>query len=158
MAWVEMFLKFIVDIVHYAAWPLVMIGALYLFREPLRKKIRELIKIGHKDIAAVFDIPEPQRKILESGRFLPATKDTIDYGWYLKSTIALAMLIGALALELKKSNVKSRHLQLAKLSLAATLKRLKKDRPDIADIEDIEGLDVIETYVKLLNPKDEQKQ
>jgi len=147
MAWVEMFLKFIVDIVHYAAWPLVMIGALYLFREPLRKKIRELIKIGHKDIAAVFDIPEPQREILESGRFLPATKDTIDYDWYLESTVALAMLIGVLALELQKHNVKSSLLQLAKFSLAATHKRLRKDRSDI------EGLCVIETCEKLINPK-----
>ncbi len=152
MAWVEMFLKFIVDIVHYATWPLVMIGGLYLFREPLRLKIEQLKKIAHKDKSLEFAIPEKQIRMLESGGFLPPTKDNIDYDWYLESTGALAMLIGALALEVKKYNVKSRILQVANVPLTATLKRLKKDRPDL------EGLEVIEAYEKLINLRGNQKQ
>lgn len=152
MAWLKMFLKFIVDIVHYAAWPLLVIGVLYLFREPLRIKIRELTKIGHKDTYLDFtSIPKKKREMLKSGDFLPSTKETINYDWYLESTGALAMLIGILALELKKYNVKSRLLQMAQLTLTATLKQLKKDKPDI------EGLDVIELCEKLIKLQEKQK-
>ena len=60
MEWTELILKYLVQIIHYIAWPVVVLVSLFVFRKRLGFLIDRIIKVAHGNSAIEFSNTDEQ--------------------------------------------------------------------------------------------------
>jgi len=90
--------KFIIEILHYAAWPVVVLVVIYWLRKPIVAAIGRFKKIQHKDTVFEFGPPELNREIAGKKGFLEITPDNFTWDDFLDYIDWMAVICGQLAL------------------------------------------------------------
>jgi len=132
MAWVEMLLKLIVDIVHYAAWPVVVIFALLLFREPINAFLRSLRirRLSYKNTIVDFLNKEVISQPAEWKKNLfNVTKENLTYEAYLDTIQVMNVLIAGLASRLQEYGGKGGLLEFTEFLVRGYASIVKRERP-----------------------------
>ncbi len=137
MKWVEIFLKFVVDIIHYAAWPAVVIFALIFFSKPLGGLIKGIKKFTHKDTSIDFTegVAAEVKKAVGGGKFFGATEETLNYEKYLDDIEVLGVAIALFTSRLRKYGEKRKVLEIGDKALELIIDKLKEERPTSPDLE-----------------------
>ena len=132
MNWVKLIAEFIVEIIHYTAWPVailvILLVFLLVFREAIVSLLGRLKKIGHGDTSAEFIPPELQQKVSETVRYIDVNKDTLEWEHFEGALAALGLNSGMLALELRREPSKKRLQQMAASMFNMTLTQMEKNQ------------------------------
>ena len=100
MNWIELIAEFIVEIIHYAAWPVVILVVLLVFRKPIVSLLGRLKKISIGDKFLEFMVSELHEKVSEKIRYFDVTKETLKWEHFESALVVIAFNSGMLALEL----------------------------------------------------------
>ncbi len=154
MKWVEIFLKFVVDIIHYAAWPAVVIFALIFFSKPLRGLIKGIKKFTHKETSIDFTegVAAEVKKVVGDRDFVSATKETLNYEKYLYDIQGLGVVIAIFASRVRKLDKQWPLLGLGDEVLEMIADKVKEERPTSWVLK------FLSTKLKTVKSKDEQKE
>ena len=130
MAWVEMILEFIGNIVHYAAWPVVLIIVLYLFRRPITALIDRIKSVRYKGAAVdLSGIPDEVRKNIKAKDSMDVTRENLSYENHLNMVEVLALYIAVLASHVRQYEASSPIIVLSQGMLDTLTAKLKADKP-----------------------------
>lgn len=121
--------QFIVEIIHYASWPVLVLIIVLLFREDIVIVLQRLKKIGHGDKFAEFMDFESKIKTSEKLMLYEVTKDTITWDYYLD---LLQTFTSCNALIVKLCEVLPEYKDIkkdAEFRMKKSLKVIQKERP-----------------------------
>ncbi len=153
MKWVEMILKFVVDIIHYAAWPSVVIFTLLFFSKPLGELLNRIRKLKHKDSFIDFAaLPAEVQKAVGDRMALDATKENLNYDKYLDTIEGLGVVIAIFASRVRKFDKEYPMLDMGDTVLKLIVDKVKADRPTSKFVS------MLRTTLKSASPNAEQKQ
>jgi len=126
MNWIELIAEFYIEIIHYAAWPAVVLVILLVFREPIVSLLGRLKKIGLGDKFLEFMASELQEKVSEKVRYIDVTKETLKWEHFEGALAALGFNSGVLALELLGKPSKKGLQQMTACMFNITLTQMEK--------------------------------
>lgn len=130
MKWVEMILKFVVDIIHYAAWPAVVIFTLIFFSEPLGKLLNRIRKLKHKDSSIDFAALPPEVQEAVGGTLMYGiTKENLNYDKYLDTIQGLGLFIAIFASRVRELDKEWPILGIGDDVLETIVSQIKAERP-----------------------------
>lgn len=101
---IELVSKFIVEVIHYTAWPTVILVVLLVFCKPIISLIERFKKVGikHGDKEYFFEadaIMKHQKKVSKQSGFIEVSRDTLDFDNYLDVLEMWTGTLGLLAFE-----------------------------------------------------------
>lgn len=99
------FWQFIAEVIHYVAWPAIILVVVLLFRKHIEALLKSRMKVRHKDIEIEFNIPsELQSKMVKKVKLSDVNKDTLTWEHYLDALEHWAFELG-----IKLSMVAAQH-------------------------------------------------
>ena len=154
MTWVKMFLNFLVDIIHYAAWPAVVIFTLIFFSKPFGRLIDRIKKLRSKDLFVDFaGLPaEVQKKVGDKVFLLDVTKENLNYEKFLDAILELGISVATFASLVREFDEKHPLLDFGDEMLKIVADKVKAERPTDWRLK------FLITKLKNVRPKDEQKE
>ncbi len=153
MKWVEMILKFVVDIIHYAAWPVVVIFTLLFFSKPLGELLTRIRKFKHKDSSIDFAaLPAEVQKAVGDRMVFDATRENIDYDKYLNTIEGLGIVIAVFASRVRELDKEYPILKMADDVLKKIVSQIEAERSTHSLLK------FMHTKLKTTPLKDEQKE
>lgn len=126
MNWIELIAEFIVEIIHYAAWPVVILVVLLVFRKPIVSLLGRLKKISIGDKFLEFMVSELHEKVSEKIRYFDVTKETLKWEHFESALVVIAFNSGMLALELLGKPSKKGLQQMTACMFNITLTQMEK--------------------------------
>jgi len=153
MTWVKMVLDFVVDIIHYAAWPTVVIFTLIFFSKPLEKLLNRIRKLKHKDSSIDFTaLPTEVKKAVGDKEIFDVTRENLNYDKYLDTIEGLGIVIAIFASRVRKFDKEWTLLELGDKVLEQTADKIKAERSTSIFLK------FMHTGLEDVLPKDERKQ
>ena len=129
------FWQFIIEVIHYAAWPAAAIATLIVLRKPISSLLERPIRLRRGELLMELNVPRKlQEKIYEDKALFEATKDTLDFNNYLDTVEAFTLSCGFLALELQGQPEQTELRQLAEDTFLAGVKKIITERPNTDSI------------------------
>ncbi|MHC4173934.1 MAG: hypothetical protein ACYTBX_06900 [Planctomycetota bacterium] len=143
MQWIKLISETIIQIVHYAAWPIVVLVVLYWFRVSMTALLGRLKKAGGRDYYAEFGFPELQNQITKKAKLSDVNKSTLTWEDYLDALEHWAFDLG-IKLHLMKVYlpvaIDSKGMKHELNQLKIITEKIKKDRPDSTAIKFVRDL------------------
>ena len=153
MTWIKMFLNFVVDIMHYAAWPAVVIFTLIFFSKPFGRLIDRIMKLRSKSFSVDFaGLPAEVQKKIGDRIFLDVTKENLNYEKYLDTVLDLGLQVATFASLVREFDEENPLLDMGDEILKMIADKIKAERPTESLLK------FMSTKLKTVKPKDEQKQ
>lgn len=128
------FTEFIVNIVHYAAWPAVAVATLIVLHKPISLLLERPIKLRRGELLMELNVPRELQEKIEDKAFFEVTKDTLDFNNYLDVIEAFTLSCGFLALELQGQPEQTEFRQLAEDTFITGVKKIITERPNTKSI------------------------
>lgn len=130
MTWVKMFLNFVVDFIHYAAWPAVVIFTLIFFNKPFGRLIDRIKEFRNKDFSVEFSelYKEVQREVRDKV-FLNVTKENLNYEKYLDTMLQLGLIVATFASRVREIDEQFPLLEMGDVALETIADKVKAERP-----------------------------
>ncbi len=132
------FWQFIVDVIHYTAWPITVLAVLYWFRKPMKGLLGRLKKAGAKDYYAEFAIPDLQKKAMQKVKLPEVNKDTLTWQHYLDAlenwVFNLGMKLHFVFMQ-QPSAIDTKGMKHEMNVLKTVTEKIEKDRPNSTVIE-----------------------
>lgn len=129
------FWKFLVELIHYGAWPAIVAVLLYVFRKHISDLLKSQIRVRHKETEIEFNVPLAQKQIeeIEASSLSSAKTTEISYKMYLNRVEILAVYTAAIATG-NRNFVKALQPQ-AKETFKDALDILEKENPDCKSLD-----------------------
>lgn len=128
MDWVKLILEFIVQIIHYAAWPVIILVLFYMFREYVAYLLKSPITLRHGDTSVELNMLNELQQNLAKMRAEPTMKAT-DYSHkklYLNQLVISNFYAGAIALG--ETDLIKAFQEAAKISFEVALMELEGEK------------------------------
>jgi len=127
------FKEFIVQILHYAAWPAMIFGVVLLFRERIEVLLKSRMKVRHKDTEVELNIPtELQKKMSKKVDLSELNKEKYTWEDYLDALEQWAFNLGMKITLLTEALPKAKDTTIFRYELEqlkTITDKLEKERP-----------------------------
>ena len=126
------FWQFIIELIHYAAWPVLVLIIVLLFRKDIVIALRRLKKLGRGDNFAEFMDFESKSKTSEELLLYKVTKDTLTWDYYvnlLQTVVSSNALIVKLCEVLPKDKEYREIKKDAEFRMKKSFEVIQRERP-----------------------------
>lgn len=127
--------KFLVEILHYCAWPAVVLVGLYWLRNPIVAAIGRFKKIQHKDTVLEFDPAQLQEGFVDSVDFENATEQAPTWEQFANASETGAIFCGLYILQVIDTN--RAVAKKCKPLFDSIIKAIRRIRPDKFWLDDM---------------------